>query len=437
MIIKKAAVLLLSIFFIASSSFSSPTPDLIGERTVNLAVVDGAIGPTSAEFIVEAIETSESDEAECLIIELDTPGGLDASMRVIVKRIMAAEVPVVVYVFPSGSRAASAGAFIMLAAHFAAMTPGTNVGAAHPVQIGAGGALMDTTLAEKATNDAAAYIRTIAEKRNRDIEWAEDAVRKSVSATESEALEIGIIDFVCEDVSALLDSLDGAEAELPSSTRTLQTKGAEIKEIQMGLRRRILSAISNPNIAYILMMLGIYGLIFELSNPGAILPGVVGGICLILAFFGLQTLSVNYSGLLLIAFAVILFIAELKTPTHGILTVGGIISLTLGSLMLFESPEPFLRVSWKVIIATVSFTTLFFILAVGMGLRARKKEVFSGSESLLGKIGEARTDIKGKGTVFLMGEHWNAESDLPISKGDKVNVISTDRSVLKVSKIET
>ncbi len=436
MVIKKASVLLLSIFFIASSSFSSPI-DSIGERTVNLAVVAGAIGPTSAEFIVEAIETAESDEAECLIIKLDTPGGLDASMRVIVKRIMAAEVPVVVYVSPSGSRAASAGAFIMLAAHFAAMAPGTNVGAAHPVQIGAGGAAMDTTLAEKATNDAAAYIRTIAEKRNRDIQWAEDAVRKSVSATESEALEIGIIDFVCEDVSALLDSLDGAEVELPSSNRTLQTKGAEIKEIQMGLRRRILSAISNPNIAYILMMLGIYGLIFELSNPGAILPGVVGGICLILAFFGLQTLSVNYSGLLLIAFAVILFIAELKTPTHGILTVGGIISLTLGSLMLFESPDPLLRVSWKVIIATVTFTTLFFILAVGMGLRAQKKEVFSGSESLVGKIGEARTDIKGEGTVFLIGEHWNAESDVPISKGDKVNVISTDRSVLKVSKIET
>jgi len=396
--------------------------------------VDGAIGPVSAEFIVGAIERAEDENAECLIVELDTPGGLDASMRQIVKKVMASEVPIVVYISPSGSRAASAGAVIALAAHIAAMAPGTNIGAAHPVQIG--GAQIDSTMAEKITNDAVAYVKSIAERRGRNVSWAEDAVRKSISSTEREALELGVVDLVCPTVRALLDSLDGRSVELPSGRRTLNTKGARVEEIKMGFRQRFLSAISNPNIAYILMILGFYGLLFELSNPGSILPGVVGGICLILAFYSFQTLPVNYAGLALIAFGIILFLAESMTPTHGILTAGGVVSLLLGSAMLFETTESFLKVSWGVIVPVVIATVLFFTFAIGKGLLIQRRRPATGVPYLVGQIGEARTDIaRGReGIVFLSGEHWKAVSDERIRRGDKVEVVEVNRSVLKVIK---
>lgn len=400
---------------------------------VDLCQVSDAIGPVTAGYMTKAIRMAAEDHAECLIIQLDTPGGLDASMRTVVKEMMSTDVPVVVYVSPAGSRAASAGAFITLAAHIAAMAPGTNIGAAHPVQLGAGGQ-MDSTMAEKVTHDAAAYIRTIAEKRGRNVTWAEQAVRESVSATETEALHEGIIDLICRDVPALLDSLDGRRVALPIGEKTLHTKGATLKEIPMSLRERILSTLSDPNIAYVLMLLGVYGLLFELSNPGAILPGVVGGICLILAFFAFQTLSVNYAGLLLILFAVILFIADIKMPTHGILTTGGVIAMVLGSTMLFETPDALFRVSWAVIVPAVMITVLFFAFAIGMGLRAQLRRPFTGVLDLMGQIGEARTAIAPKGTVFVAGEYWRAVAHESIPEGAVIRVIGVDRLVLTVEE---
>jgi membrane-bound serine protease (ClpP class) len=353
-------------------------------------------------------------------------------MRVIIKDMLSSEVPVVVYVSPRGSRAASAGAFITLAAQVAAMAPSTNIGAAHPVAFG--GAKIDSTMGEKVANDAAAYIRTIAEKRGRNADWAEQAVRQSVSLTETEALEEKVIDLIASNFTALLDSLDGRKVQIPSGERTLATKGAEVQELPLGIRYRFLLAVSNPNIAYFLLMIGMLGLYFEFSHPGAILPGVVGAICLILFLFSLQTLSLNVAGLLLIILATVLFIVDIKAPTHGVLTTGGIVAMILGSVMLFNAPEPALRVSWEVIIPTVAVITAFFVFVLAKGLRAQVRKPTTGKPGLVGEIGEARTRIEKEGTVFVSGEHWRAASDSPIEVGEKVRILSVDRLVLKVEK---
>jgi membrane-bound serine protease (ClpP class) len=395
--------------------------------------MEGEVGPVTARYLVDAIHRADRQNVECLVIELDTPGGLDTSMRQVIKEMLASDVPIVVYVSPSGSRAASAGAFITLAANVAAMAPGTNIGAAHPVNIGA--EKVDSTMTEKIANDAAAFIKSIAQKRGRNVKWAEDAVRKSVSVTESEAVKENVVDFVCGDLRALLDSLDGLKTIVASGERVLHTRGAEILTFEMGPRYRILATIANPNIAYVLFMLGLLGLYFELSNPGAILPGVVGGISLILAFFSFQVLSINYAGLLLIIFATILFIADLKAPTHGVLTVGGIIAMTLGSLMLFNAPEPALRVSWGVLIATVAVTALFFTFAIGMGIRAQQRKATTGAKGLLDAVAVVRTRIEGEGRVFVNGELWRAEADEVIEEGAKVRVLAVDGLTLKVRKL--
>ncbi len=311
-------------------------------RPILVIQVEGVIAPSSADYIVSAIKQADRELAEALVIELDTPGGLDLSMRSIIKEMLAAERPIVVYVSPSGARAASAGAFITLAAHVAAMAPGTNIGAAHPVNMGG---QMDKEMNKKVTNDAAAYIRTIAERRGRNVQWAEDAVRKSVSATEKEALKLGIIDLVSEKLDDLLGALDGRAVTTAGNKVILHTKGVEVKRIDMGLRDKVLKVISDPTIAYILLMLGLAGLYFELSTPGAILPGILGGIFLILAFYAFQTLPINYAGLLLILLAIILFIAEVKVTSHGLLAAGGIAAMVLGSIMLIKSSEPFMRIS--------------------------------------------------------------------------------------------
>jgi membrane-bound serine protease (ClpP class) len=339
------------------------------EPVVEVIKIDGIINPISSKFMVESIQKAQEREAECLVIRMDTPGGLMESMRAVTKEMLSAEVPVVVYVSPSGARAASAGVFITLAAHIAAMTPGTNIGAAHPVSLGSA---QDTTgaktMTEKITNDAAASIRSIANKRGRNAQWAEEAVRQSVSVTAKEALKLGVIDIVCEDLPGLLRAIDGRKVKLPSGEKVLHTRDARIERTRMNFRYRILDKISNPNIAYILLMLGIYGIFFELSNPGSIFPGVVGSIFLILAFFALQTLPINYAGLLLILLAIVLFILETQIPSHGILTIGGVISMGLGSMMLINIQVSFLRISWGVIIPVVVFTAAFFLFAVGMGL---------------------------------------------------------------------
>ena len=350
--------------------------------------VEGVIAPSSAEYIISAIKQADRELAEALVIELDTPGGLDLSMRSIIKEILAAERPVVAYVSPSGARAASAGAFITMAAHVAAMAPGTNIGAAHPVNMGG---QMDKETNKKVTNDAAAYIRTIAVQRGRNVQWAEDAVRKSVSATENEALKLKVIDLVSEKLDDLLAALDGRAVTTARGKVVLRTKGVEVKRIEMGLRDKVLKVISDPTIAYMLLMLGLAGLYFELSTPGAILPGILGGICLILAFYAFQTLPINYAGLLLILLAIILFIAEVKVASHGLLAAGGITAMILGSLMLIRRSEPFMRISMAAILWTTAATSAFFIFIVSMGLKAQRQKTTTGVEGLIGQIGTART----------------------------------------------
>lgn len=408
--------------------------DVYGEESVKVIKVEGVINPVASEYISKGIEEASKEEAECLIIELDTPGGLDTSMRDIIKRIFSSEVPVVVYVYPSGSRAASAGVFIMLAANVAVMAPGTNIGAAHPVSIGG---TMDTlsVMNEKIVNDAVAFIKTIAEKRERNSEWAEDAVRKSVSITETEALEKNVIDFVCPNLDSLLKIIDGMELETIFGNKKISTKEASISRLAMTWRHKLLDIISNPNIAYLLMMLGMYGVLFELYSPGTILPGVVGGICLILAFFAFQTLPINFAGLLLILFAVVLFIAEIKVTSYGLLSVGAVISLTLGSIMLIKSPLPFLQISLKVILPIVVVTVLFFLFAVFMVAKSQMKKPVTGAEGLVGEIGVANSTINPEGDIYIHGEIWTAESDEKIEKGEKVEILSVAHLKVKVRKI--
>lgn len=399
---------------------------------VFVASYEGVINPVATEFLTQVISDATREQAQALIIQLDTPGGLDTSMRLIVKEISNSEVPVIVYVAPTGARAASAGVFITLSAHIAAMARGTHMGAAHPVAMGGGE--MDKEMKKKVENDAAAYIKTIAEKRGRNVTWAEEAVRQSVSATEGEALKLHVIDLVAEDLNALLASLNGREVETSGGKQILKTEGAALKFIPISMRLKILSALSDPNIAYILMILGIYGLIFELSNPGAILPGVVGAICLILAFYAFQTLPINYAGLLLILLGIILFVAEIKVPSYGMLTVGGIISMALGSLMLVKTDIPYLRISYLVIIPSVLATALFFALVIGMTWRAHRHQPMTGMEGLIGLIGVAKMDISPKGQVLLQGELWEADSTDSIKKGEEVEVTGVNGLKLHIKR---
>jgi membrane-bound serine protease (ClpP class) len=404
-------------------------------RPVYIMKITGAIGPVASGFYIETLRRAEKNMAECLIVELDTPGGLDVSMRDAIKEMMASDVPTVMFVYPSGSRAASAGTFMMLAANVAAMAPGTNIGAAHPVQLGGGE--VDSTMTHKIENDAAAYIKSIAEKRGRNTRWAEDAVRKSISSTADEALKEGVINLMADNLEDLIDKLDGMEVQMESGTRTLHVKDARVEWVYMGTKKKILSAIADPNIAYILMILGFFGLFFELSNPGAIFPGVVGSICLLLAFYALHTLSANYAGVALIILAMIMFLLEIKVPSHGALTIGAVIAMILGSILLFDYPTTLMRISWSVLIPAVASITLFFVFAVGKGISAQRRTPATGVPGLLDKIGEARTDVDSSGgTVYVAGEHWTATSDVPIGKGRSVRVVSVDRQALKVAPVE-
>ena len=396
--------------------------------------VDGIINPATAKFIIESIDQASQQGAQCLIIQLDTPGGLMESMRIIVKKILSANIPIIVYVAPSGARAASAGVFITMSAHIAVMAPSTHIGAAHPVSLGEG--KESKTMSEKIVNDTVSYIKTTAKLRGRNTDWAEQAVRKSVSITEEEAVKLNVVDFISPNLQDLLNKIDGKILKFDGITRTLLTKGIQPRSIQMSWRYRFLDIISNPSIAYILLMLGIYGVFFELSNPGAILPGVVGGIFLILAFYALQMLPINFAGLALILFAIILFIAEIKVVSHGLLAVGGVISLFLGSLMLIESPTEYMRISLSVIIPAVVVSAAFFVFAVTMAVRARLTKPTTGMEGILGEEGVATTSISPEGKAFIHGEFWNVISDQTIEKGEKIKVTGTGNLKLKVKKIE-
>ena len=423
---------ILLVFSIYMSSRVLPVFSDEPKKNVMVITVDGVINPVSAEFIQKSIHKSNDKKYEALVIELDTPGGLDASMRSIVKEMIGSEIPIIVFVSPSGSRAASAGAFITLAAHIAAMSPGTNIGAAHPVGIGE---KMDKTMTEKATNDAAAYIKSLAEKSGRNVQWAEDAVRKSISSTETEALQLKVIDLITKDINSLLADIDGKKVRTVSGEKILSTRNASVVREELGLRHRILNLISDPNVAYILMLLGFYGLFFELTNPGSLFPGVIGGICLILAFYAFQTLPVNYAGLLLIILAIILFILEIKIISHGVLTIGGIVAMTIGSLMLFESPAPFMKLSLAVILPAVVMTTLFFTILIGLAYKAYKRKPITGSEGLLGSYGIADTDITREGgRVTIHGERWSSYSEDAIDKGNRIIVEEVSGLKLKVKK---
>jgi membrane-bound serine protease (ClpP class) len=404
-----------------------------GEETkprFDVIVIDSAITPPVAEYIIASVAASEKAGSEGLIIQMDTPGGLDLAMRDIIKSLLNAPLPVIVYVAPKGARAASAGAFITIAAHIAAMAPGTNIGAAHPVAIGAG--KMDETMLEKVESDAVAYARSIAKERGRNVEWMEQAVRKSASIPAEEALSLRVIDVIAGDLGELLEKIDGREISLPSGKKKLRARGAELNMKSMGMRERILITISNPNIAYLLFIIGLAGLYFEFAHPGVVLPGIVGGISLILAFFAFQTLPVNYAGILLILFAVILFIAEIKVMSHGVLTIGGVVSFTLGSIMLFESPDPALRVSWDVLIPAVAITSLFFAGVIALAVKAQLRKPVTGQQGMIGEYAEAVTDVGEDGKVFLKGEYWKAVSPTPIKKGSRVKVVGIRGLTLEV-----
>ena len=408
--------------------FFSPAQGAKGE--VYVVKVSGTINPGLAEYVIRSMETASREGAVCVVIQLDTPGGLALSMRSIVMAILSSDVPVVVYVSPSGARAASAGVMITLSADIAAMAPGTNIGAAHPVNLGQ--KKMDETMAEKIVNDMVAYTKSIAEKRGRNSEWAEKAVRESVSVTEKEALELKIVDLIAEDLDDLLGKIDGRELK---DKGMLHTKGAGRVLLTEGLRDKILKTLSDPNIAYILMMIGLAGLYFELSHPGAIFPGVIGAMSLILAFFAFQTLPVNYAGILLIGLAIILFILEMKIASYGLLSLGGIISLFLGSIMLFQGTAPEMRLSWNVLIPTVVMISGFFVAVAGLVFRSQISRPKTGDKGLIGEVGVVKSRLEPEGKIFVHGELWNAVAPGTIEPGSKVRVVAVDRLVLKVEEL--
>jgi membrane-bound serine protease (ClpP class) len=411
-------------------------PVLLPAQKVITIKIDGTINPASAGFISRAIEKAENENAACLVISLNTPGGLLASTRNIVSKMLESKVPVIVFVAPAGAHAGSAGVFITIAAHIAAMAPGTNIGAAHPVQMEG---QMDTIMNEKATNDAVAFIRTIAEKRKRNPQWAEDAVRKSLSITETEALQQQVTDLIAKDIPDLLQKIDGKIVEAHRGAISLRTKSAPVEVLEMTAIDKLLNIISDPNLMYILFLLGLYGLLFEMYNPGAIFPGIVGVIALILAFYSMQTLPVNYAGLALIIFAVILFLLEIKIVSHGLLAIGGIISLLLGSLMLLPSGSPveYVQLSKTVIIAAVTLSAMFFLFILGFGIKAQRAKPVTGTAGMIGEKGIALETLDPSGTVHVHGERWNAESvSGTIDKGAKVCVVEMKNMKLKVEAVK-
>ena len=403
------------------------------ESFVVASTYDGVITPVSAEYLHDALLSAQDSGAQALIIRLNTPGGLDASMRLIIKDITGATIPVVVYVSPSSSRAASAGVFIAMAAHVAAMAPGTNIGAAHPVVVGGGET--DKTMKEKIENDSVAYLKSIASQRGRNVTWAEDAVRKSLSVTEREALKLKIIDLVAEDLPTLLKQLDGRSISLQSGSRRLHTAEAAVREFPMGFRLEVLKTLSDPNIAYLLMTLGTIGLIAELYNPGAILPGVVGAISLVLAFYSFQSLPMNYAGVLLFLLGIVFLVLEASVTSYGVLAIGGLISMLLGSVMLIKTEVEFIQISWAVILPVVALVSGFTFFMVGMGIKAMRRRPVTGQEEMIGLVGIVKTALTPHGQLAIHGELWEAVSEQPLQPGDQAEVTRMDGLRLLVKPV--
>jgi membrane-bound serine protease (ClpP class) len=427
MTVRTAALLLLALAGALVPAVASATA-----APVATIQIEGVISPVTLRLVEQAIDRAQSQKAQALVIQLDTPGGLERSMRAIVQRMLNSSVPVVVYVAPTGARAASAGVFITLAAHVSAMAPATNIGAAHPVALGGG---VDKESLKKIENDAAAFIRSVALERGRNADWAEKAVRQSVSVTEREALRLKIVDLIADSVPDLLEKIDGRTVKTPKGAVTLATRGATVMPIDIGFRDRFLNVITDPNVAYILMMLGMLGLFFELSNPGVVLPGVIGGISLILAFFAFQSLPINFAGLALIVFGIILLIAEIKVVSHGVLAIGGVISMGLGSLMLFDAPEAGFRISWWVIAPTVGITGGLFLFVLAAGMRALAARPVLGPSGMVGQTAVARGPLAPEGQVAVQGEIWRAVSeDGAVEDGARVRIIDVQGLTLKVVK---
>ncbi len=404
-----------------------------GKGPVLVIDVEDAISPGSTSYVNYGLEEARKRGAQLLVIRLDTPGGLVSSTRAIVKAIFASEIPVAVFVAPGGARAASAGTFITMSAHIAAMAPGTNIGAASPV--GGGGSQIQGDMRKKAMNDVAAFARSVAIRTGRNAEWAESAVREAISVDEAEALKLKVIDLVAVNVKSLLLALDGRKVKLASGQEiTLSIRGAQMVALERTWRDKVLSLLSDPNIAYILMLLGMYGLFFELSNPGNILPGVVGAISILLALYAMKVLPINYVGLLLMGLAVIMFLLEIKVVSYGGLTISGVVAMTLGSVMLIDSPEPYLQISLTVILPAVAGTAIFFVWIVGLGFRVQQTRPVSGVEGMIDQIGVVRSAGDEQMKIFVRGELWTADSDEAIQQGEKVRVVAIDGLRLHVSR---
>ena len=419
-----------------------------GAAMVRVLTVQGAISPASADYLVRGITRAATDGAHLVVIEMDTPGGLDTSMRDIIKAILASPVPVATYVAPKGARAASAGTYILYASHLAAMAPATNLGAATPVELAPAGEQptaperpdaskpADTPPGDakmrKAVHDAAAYIRSLAELRGRNAEWAERAVREAVSLSASEALELEVIDLVAADLDDLLKQDSGRAIEMDGRTLTLDTAGAAIERVEPDWRSRLLAVIGDPSIAYILMLLGIYGLIYEFSNPGMLFPGVIGGICLLLGLFALQLLPISYAGLALMVLGIGLMIAEAFLPSFGALGLGGITAFVIGSVMLIDTELPGYGIPWALIVPVALASALFSFFVAGLALRARRRPVVTGAEELVGASGEILADMEREGWARIHSEQWQVRSSVPLKRGSRVRVRARHDLVLDV-----
>ena len=420
-----------SFLFLVFLWFASP---VFAANQIVVVKISGAINPAVAEFVTQEIHQANKEQQALIVLNMDTPGGLDTSMRQIIKKIQSSHVPVASYVSPSGSRAASAGTFITIASHIAAMAPGTNIGAAHPVNMMGGNNEQESTMDKKVVNDAAAYIRSLAELRNRNSHWAELAVVKSVSISAEEAKRLNVIDLIAGNVKALTLAIDGREIQTASGPMILKTGRLEIVYHEMSPRLKMLDIISNPNVAYVLMMIGVVGLYFEMSNPGLVFPGVIGAVSMVLAFYAMQTLPIDYAGLLLVLLGALFFIAEIGVMSYGLLSLAGVVSIFLGSTMLIDSDDPAMQISQSILYPTLGLTIVFSIGIIVFATQTRNLKKQGGAEGMLGETGIVKENLNPHGRVLVHGELWDAECEGEIMEGEHVIVESVEGLKVRVKK---